>query len=186
MSQKEIIVPLLLGTGRPDRQSAKVAETVRACAAKRGWRVDLYDAGVLTSRVTHGPWQPASETEPWRQAAAAADGFIIVMPEYNHGYPGELKTVWDSAYSEYRRKPVMLCGVSNGGFGGARGVENFLPVAVGVHAVPLCGATYFSQVDRLFDADGRLLDSAFTERLEKALDEFQWFLETLKTGRAAG
>lgn len=52
-----------------------------------------------------------------------ADGLVIVSPEYNHGYPGEMKLMLDQLYKEYNRKPVGICGVSSGALGGARMVE---------------------------------------------------------------
>jgi NAD(P)H-dependent FMN reductase len=35
-----------------------------------------------------------------------ADGFVIVTPEYNHGYPGVLKHVLDSNLKEYIHKAI--------------------------------------------------------------------------------
>lgn len=57
-----------------------------------------------------------------------ADGIVIVTPEYNRGYPGLLKYVLDTNLKEYIHKAVGICGVSAGGFGGARVIENLLPV----------------------------------------------------------
>ncbi|PCH46445.1 MAG: NADPH-dependent FMN reductase, partial [Hyphomicrobiales bacterium] len=39
-----------------------------------------------------------------------ADGFIMVVPEYNHTYPGELKMMLDLLYKEYRGRAVGICG----------------------------------------------------------------------------
>lgn len=52
-----------------------------------------------------------------------ADGFIIVSPKYNHGYPGELKMLLDMLFAEFAHKPVGICGVSSVHWGGARMVE---------------------------------------------------------------
>lgn len=38
-----------------------------------------------------------------------ADGLVIVAPEYNHGYPGALKSVLDLLLKEYIHKPVAFC-----------------------------------------------------------------------------
>src|SRR5918998_5196989 len=52
----------------------------------------------------------------------AADAFVVVTPEYNHGYPGPLKTAIDSVGREWQAKPVGF--VSYGGLsGGLRAVE---------------------------------------------------------------
>src|SRR6187200_3516474 len=57
-----------------------------------------------------------------------ADALVLVAPEYNRGYPGLLKHVLDTNLKEYIHKAVGICGVSAGGFGGTRVIENLLPV----------------------------------------------------------
>jgi hypothetical protein len=57
-----------------------------------------------------------------------ADALVVVSPEYNHGYSGLLKHVLDSCLKEYIHKAVGIVGVSAGPFGGARVIQNLLPV----------------------------------------------------------
>ena len=64
----------------------------------------------------------------WKQAVIDADGFVIVTPEYNHGYPGVLKSLMDTMLSDYRRKAVALVGTSRGGWGGTRVIEALVPM----------------------------------------------------------
>ena len=85
-----------------------------------------------------------------------ADGLIIVAPEYNHGYPGMLKHALDSNLKEYIHKPVGLCGVSAGGFGGTRVVESLLPVMRELGLVTIFWDVNVSSVGKAFDASGQL------------------------------
>ena len=57
-----------------------------------------------------------------------ADALVLVSPEYNHGYPGLLKHVLDTSLKEYIHKAVGVAGVSAGVFGGARAIQNLIPV----------------------------------------------------------
>ena len=41
-----------------------------------------------------------------------ADALVLVVPEYNHGYPGLLKHALDTNLEEYIHKAVGICGVS--------------------------------------------------------------------------
>lgn len=63
---------------------------------------------------------PSSGAIEFAARIRAADGVIIVTPEYNGGYPASLKNVVDLLNDEWRRKPVAISTVSDGPFGGAQ------------------------------------------------------------------
>src|SRR5881398_3775432 len=84
-----------------------------------------------------------------------ADGLILVVPEYNHGYPGLLKHLLDTNLKEYIHKAVGICGVSAGGFGGARAIQNLLPVMLELGLVTIFWDGNFSNVQKLFDQQGK-------------------------------
>jgi NAD(P)H-dependent FMN reductase len=108
---------------------------------------------------------------------------VLVVPEYNHGYPGLLKHVLDTNLKEYIHKAVGICGVSAGGFGGTRVIQNLLPVMRELGLVTIFWDGNFSNVQNIFDADGRLLDHAFIRRTEKFLNELIWMAKVLRYGR---
>jgi len=64
----------------------------------------------------------------WAKKIDEGDAFIIVTPEYNHGYPAVLKNALDYIYYEWNKKPVGF--VSYGGVGGARVVEQLREVTI--------------------------------------------------------
>jgi NAD(P)H-dependent FMN reductase len=64
----------------------------------------------------------------WTEAINSTDHFILVTPEYNHSFPGKLKTMLDAEFDAYANKKIIVCGISSGTFGGARGVISLLPV----------------------------------------------------------
>jgi NAD(P)H-dependent FMN reductase/predicted RNA-binding Zn-ribbon protein involved in translation (DUF1610 family) len=112
-----------------------------------------------------------------------ADGLVIVAPEYNHGYPGILKHALDTNLKEYIHKPVGLCGVSAGGFGGTRVVESLLPVMRELGLVTIFWDLNVSSVGKTFDDQGQLLDPALPRRLDKMLGELIWMARVLRAGR---
>jgi NAD(P)H-dependent FMN reductase len=112
-----------------------------------------------------------------------ADGLVIVTPEYNHGYPGPLKEMLDALYDEYAKKPVAVCGVSSGGLGGARVVEQIRQVAITLKLVPISEAVYFSNCRELFNEDGSIKDPSYDERCTKMFEELFWYARVLKDGR---
>ncbi|PJF37918.1 MAG: hypothetical protein CUN55_19640, partial [Phototrophicales bacterium] len=88
------------------------------------------------------------QSPSWAQIADESDGFIIIVPEYNHAYPGELKIMLDSAYEEYKRKPAAVIGVSSGGFGGSRAVEALRLALLGMSLTPIPAVAYVSQINQ--------------------------------------
>ena len=111
------------------------------------------------------------------------DGLIIVTPEYNHGYPGLLKHALDMNLKEYIHKAVGICGVSAGPFGGARVIEELLPVMRELGLVTIFEDVNFGNVSMLFDEQGNLLDQSFVRRVDKFLNELIWMARVLRYGR---
>jgi len=112
-----------------------------------------------------------------------ADALVVVSPEYNHGYSGLLKHVLDSCLKEYIHKAVGIVGVSAGPFGGTRVIENLLPVMRELGLVTIFWDVNFSNVHKVFAADGKLLDDAYMRRIDKFLKELIWMAKTLRHGR---
>ncbi|HJY81495.1 MAG TPA: NADPH-dependent FMN reductase, partial [Candidatus Binatia bacterium] len=112
-----------------------------------------------------------------------ADALVLVVPEYNHGYPGLLKHVLDTNLKEYIHKAVGICGVSAGGFGGTRVIQNLLPVMRELGLVTIFWDGNFSNVRNLFDATGKLLDPVYLKRTDKFLKELVWMAKVLRYGR---
>ena len=108
---------------------------------------------------------------------------MIISPEYNHGYSGLLKHVLDSCLKEYIHKAVGVVGVSAGQFGGARVIENLLPVLRELGLVPIFWDVNFSNVQKVFATDGALLDQAYIGRINKFLKELIWMSKVLRHGR---
>ncbi len=112
-----------------------------------------------------------------------ADGLVIVCPEYNHGYPGALKALLDTCLTEYIHKPAGVVAVSAGPFGGARAIQDLLPVLRELGLVSLFWDVNFSSVQNVFDETGALKDPAWRRRTGKFLSEFLWMAEVLRHGR---
>jgi NAD(P)H-dependent FMN reductase len=178
-----LFIPVILGTVRKGRASENVAKFVFGEVQKReGVETELIDL-----RDLNLPADDAGEQIKDAKFSATierADGIIIVTPEYNHGYPGMLKHALDSNLKEYIHKAVGLCGVSAGGFGGVRVIENLLPVLRELGLVTIFWDGNFSGAQKLFDEAGNILDRATHEkRMDKFLGELIWMSKTLRYGR---
>jgi NAD(P)H-dependent FMN reductase len=119
----------------------------------------------------------------WRDAIIRADGLIVVAPEYNHGYPGSLKSVLDLLLKEYIHKAVAFVGTSAGPWGGTRVIEAMVPMARELGLAVTFTDLNFPYVQNKFDQDGKLLDGAYDQRIKDFLDELVWMSGALKWGR---
>jgi NAD(P)H-dependent FMN reductase len=183
MNTQPLFIPVILGTTRQGRASENVAKFVFAEVQKReGVETELIDI-----RDLNLPMNDAGEQikDPKFSATCArADGFVIVTPEYNHGYPGMLKHALDSNLKEYIHKAVGICGVSAGGFGGTRVIEALLPVMRELGLVTIFWDGNFSGAQKLFDENGKITDEAtHVKRMDKFLTELIWMSKVLRYGR---
>ncbi|HEU4388860.1 MAG TPA: NAD(P)H-dependent oxidoreductase [Blastocatellia bacterium] len=182
MSDRPLFIPVILGTPRQGRYSEHVARFVLGEIKKR----DGVETELIDIREMKFSTLDAGETikdARFSESAMRADAFIIVAPEYNHGYPGLLKHVLDSNLKEYIHKAVGICGVSAGPFGGTRVVENMLPVMRELGLVTIFWDGNFSSVQSTFDENGALLEPAYVRRLEKFIRELIWMAAVLRYGR---
>ena len=161
--------------------SEHAAQAVFSQLARRS-RVEtqLIDVATLPIR-TDDAGESAKDPE-FSEAMNRADALVVVAPEYNRGYPGLLKHVLDTNLHEYIHKAVGVVGVSSGIFGGARVIENLLPVLRELGFVTIFWDVNFNNVRTRFDESGALVDDSFLS-VDKFLDELVWMAETLRYGR---
>lgn len=179
---RPLCIPVILGTSRQGRMSEPVARFVLGELKKR----DGVETTLIDIRDLPIPLTDAGEAIKDAQFSALmtrADALVLIVPEYNHGYPGLLKHVLDTNLKEYIHKAVGVCGVSAGGLGGARVIENLLPVLRELGLVTIFWDGNFSSVQTLFDADGALLDQAYIRRIDKFIKELLWMATVLRYGR---
>jgi NAD(P)H-dependent FMN reductase len=145
-----------------------------------GVETELIDVATL-SIPTDDAGQAAKEPT-FSEAVNRADALVLVTPEYNHGYPGLLKHVLDTNLKEYIHKAVGVVGVSAGIFGGARAIENMLPVLRELGLVTIFWDVNVNNVRSRFDESGTLVDESFLA-IDMFLDELVWMAQTLRYGR---
>jgi NAD(P)H-dependent FMN reductase len=176
--------PIILGTAREGRRSEKVASYMLARAKAAGLESEVLDVRGFRVGSTDNT-QASKAAKAFSEEVSKADALIIVSPEYNHGYPGELKMMLDLLYQQYFNKPVGICGVSKGPLGGARMVEKLRLVFIELHMVNIREALYFPFVQDLFDERGEIKDKSFDARAKTFLDELVWYAKALSPVREA-
>jgi NAD(P)H-dependent FMN reductase len=175
-------IPVILGTTRKGRSSAHAANLLAGLLNRRaGVCSRVIDIAALPLPVDDAG--EAIKSPAFSSAMAAADGLVIVAPEYNHSFPGLLKHALDSCLNEYIHKAVGLVGVSAGPFAGIRVVQGLLPVMRELGLVTIFWDINIGQVGKVFAEDGRLLDEAFVRRSDRFIKELIWMSKVLRQGR---
>ena len=180
----QLFIPVLLGTNRKVRKSVHVAKWLIGEMKKRPEiETRLFDVADFAMPQDDYGGEIKAQFPEWRDAIVRADGLVIVTPEYNHGYPGALKSVMDLLLREYVHKSVALVGVSAGPWGGTRVIESMVPMVRELGLAVTFADLNFPTVQKTFDDDGQILDPAFEKRAKDFLDELIWMSRTLKWGR---
>ena len=102
-----------------------------------------------------------------------ADGFIIVTPEYNHGYSAVLKNAIDYVYDGWNKKPVAF--VSYGGpAGGSRAIEQLRQVAIELQMHPVREQVTIPYIWSALSDSGELIDEGehFKHGAERFVEYF--------------
>ena len=181
----QLVIPILLGTVRQERESEKVAKLLLTYIQTAHPEIEtvLVDPRDLILPNDDEGTDLADQNPVWRDLMTRADGLIIVTPEYNHSFPGSLKRALDVLLKEYIHKPVGLVGVSSSWTGGVRVIETLLPVARELGLAPTFTDLYFPRAQDFFNEDGTPKDQGVYTRIDGFLTELIWMSTTLRWGR---
>ena len=160
------------------REAAKVTPAGATLSVNTIHGIPLYDGDVEAADGI-----PAAATK-LKDQIAAADGLLLVTPEYNNSLPGAFKNAIDwltRPGSDIKRvfggKPVAIIGASPGGFGTILSQNAWLPVLRTLGTQPWFGGRLMvSRAGSIFDAEGALTDEAVRTQLRQFLEGFCAFV----------
>lgn len=177
--KKNIKLKIILGSTRENRFSEKPGAWIfDALKAEKGVEVELldlrdYPMPFFNSKLT--PKQIKDQNygdevvNKWSKKIQEADAFIIVTPEYNHGYSGVLKNALDWLFYEWNEKPVGF--ISYGTQSGVRSVEQLRQVVIELQMHPIRNSVHIPLPWTLLDENRNLKEGAL-EPFEKPKQEF--------------
>jgi len=199
---KNMKIKVIIGSTRQNRFSENPAQWIFEEVKK----LDGVDAELLDLRDYPMPFfddpmspsmakgQYSNETvKKWAEKIDQGDAFIIVSPEYNHGYSAVLKNALDVIYPEWNRKPVGF--VSFGSAVGARAVEQLRQVAVELQMAPIRNAIHIPVDIFLAAIMGQgptgpemfqpLREGMMGDRVQMFFNDLVWWTKALKNAREA-
>ncbi len=139
-----------------------------------------YNFPVFDERLKHQK-NPTQQMLDFSEKIKAADGVVIVTPEYNGGYPASLKNVIDLLYDEWQRKPIAIATVSDGDFGGTQVITSLQFSLWKIRAWVSPVRFVVPRVQNAFDEIGVPSDKADTDkRARDFVAELLWCIEAKK------
>ncbi|MQY26042.1 NADPH-dependent FMN reductase [Nocardia aurantia] len=112
-----------------------------------------------------------------------ADAVIVITPEYNHSFPGPLKTAIDAVRDQWRGKAVGF--VSYGGMsGGLRAVEALRVVFAELHTVTVRDTvSLHNPWGPAADPEAEYPDHAAGRALHTMTRQLLWWASALRVAR---
>jgi len=129
----------------------------------------IYDGDIEAKGIPEG-------VQKLSQLVGEADAIIISSPEYNASISSTLKNTIDwisrTKPMPLSKKQILLLGASPGELGAMRGLIHTKPSfeTLGNYVYPSVYA--LPKADKAFDEEGKLVDPARHERLQKLVNEF--------------
>lgn len=180
-------MPTIIGISGSVRRGSFNAALLRAVVAAAPQGIELRTESIADIPLYNGDLEaehgiPAPVAR-LKDAIAAADGLLLVTPEYNNSIPGVAKNAidWLSRPAAdiprvFGGKPVAIAGASPGGFGTVLSQNAWLPVFRTLGADLWPGRLLVSRAGTVFDAHGEISDATMRENVRKFIAGFAAFI----------
>ncbi len=131
-----MLIYIIVGSIREGRTAIKIANWMHQAINDLSLtqvQTEIIDLKEWALPIFAGAHPPATgiydqpKQQQWADKIAAADAFILVSPEYNHGYSPALKNALDYVAKEWQGKPAAYVGY--GATNGSRSIDQIRQVA---------------------------------------------------------
>lgn len=132
-------IAVIIGSTRRGRRGDQVGHWVARHASTDGATFEVVDLADFNLGLFQDDVHPAMAnknysdpaTQAWSDVIDAYDGYIFVVPEYNHSVSAPMKNAFDMLFAEWRHKPVSI--VSYGAGGGIRAAEHWRAIVANTY-----------------------------------------------------
>jgi len=185
-----IQLKIITSTTREGRKGIFVANWITEYVQNdKDFEVQLLDLAEINLPFMDEPNHPSlgeyvhQHTKEWSKTIASADAFIIVLGEYNFGYPAPIKNALDYLHKEWKYKPVAL--VSYGGIsGGLRSTQMLKQVLTSLGMMPIVEQVALPFFAEKINEEGKFIsDDRIHRAADKMLEELKKWSRALKSLR---
>ena len=178
-------VAVIVGSLRKGSINRKVANALIELAPAV-LKLSIIEIGRLPIYNQDNDDNPPAEWSEFRARIGVADAVLFVTPEHNRSVPAALKNALDVGSRPYGKsvwsgKPGAVVSASPGAIGGF-GANHHLRQSLVFLNVPAMAQpeAYIGGADKLFDADGKLVNDGTRTFLQKFIQSYEAWI-TAKT-----
>ncbi|MBZ6076982.1 NADPH-dependent FMN reductase [Microvirga puerhi] len=187
-----LLMPVILGSVRSERQGLKAARFIIRHLEGRGLEAPLVDPLELKLPLLDRMYKefPKGEAPAVLERLAAifrkADAFVVVSAEYNHSIPPGLSNTLDHFLEEYFWRPSAIVCYSGGRFGGVRAAMQLRAMLceLGMPSIP--SLLSIPEIGRALSEDGHSDLPWLEKSAGRFIDELVWYAYALQRQRTEG
>ena len=172
------MVTIICGTNRRNSNSAIISKVYEDLLNKQNQKVQVLYLEDLPENFAYNEINDNKSREfevIVNKYVAEASRFIFVIPEYNGGFPGVLKSFIDSVPPKhFNFKKAALVGISSGHAGALRPLDHFTNVLHYIKVEVMSNKPKLSSIEALLD-DDKMNDAKALDRLNEQVTEFLKF-----------
>ncbi|MCA9370151.1 MAG: NAD(P)H-dependent oxidoreductase [Pseudomonadales bacterium] len=162
-------IVILTGSARPNTAGKPLTELAQTMLEEQGVEVEVIDVAQLNLPFFNATMPPSAEgyeiphdsVKAWSKKVQAADGVVLMMPEYNHAMSAVQKNALDWLYSEWRDKPLAI--IAYGFSAGKNSLTNFEAINTNIKTdvVGTVGMQFLQQLE----VDGSIKDEGVARQM---------------------
>ncbi len=171
---------IITGSVREGSLGSKVGQWIEREASKidgiepelldlHDWPLPLYNEA-MPPLMANGNYKNDTGRR-WAQKISEGDAYVILTPEYNHGYSAAVKNAIDWLGAQWHGKPVLLAGYSMTPHAGIRGVEQLKPVLSQVKLMQLAHNIVIPAAHEHIDDSGKFKHDELSKELARSLKD---------------
>lgn len=174
---------IISGTNRPNSKTAEVSKLLQSMFADQGEQVEILDLAKVGLHEVSGAHyyenQPLAMQDAIKKVNAA-EGLMVVVPEYNGSMPGALKYFIDHwKYPDsFEYRPISLVGLG-GRFGALRAVEHLQGVFGYRNAFIFPERVFITDVGKNL-VNGQIQNPLVSDLLKRQVKNFSRFVSALQ------